>query len=312
MQKINFQNLPNTSTPVNATNLNAIQTNVENVFNGTVPMGNIKVDTVTTKNLFNINGEVNVKGSNGNIENKNSVSGNILTTNTNSSVDNFCGQKIDNINGKTITFSAKVLSIGTGTRANLGIYDNNTLIVDKSERTVGNYITITYTATSNNIIVAFACGGGIGAQFTDIQVEIGDTRTDYAKYQNLDINIKQGEWTPVIEYANVTYDRQEGTYYKIGKLVNLTFRLQGTINSVTSPGYAFISGVPFDAKQQAGSLNECANCFTNDNSTPRLLRIVNRQLGIQDGSSGGANISIWEAGHGTFFLSGTITYTSEN
>lgn len=35
MQKINFQNLPNTTTPVNATNLNTLQTNVENEFNGT-------------------------------------------------------------------------------------------------------------------------------------------------------------------------------------------------------------------------------------------------------------------------------------
>ena len=30
MQKINFQDLPNTTTPVNATNLNLLQTNVEN------------------------------------------------------------------------------------------------------------------------------------------------------------------------------------------------------------------------------------------------------------------------------------------
>lgn len=33
MQKINFQNLPSTTTPVNATNLNQVQTNVENEFN---------------------------------------------------------------------------------------------------------------------------------------------------------------------------------------------------------------------------------------------------------------------------------------
>ena len=34
MQKINFQNLPNTTTPINATNLNAIQTNAETAING--------------------------------------------------------------------------------------------------------------------------------------------------------------------------------------------------------------------------------------------------------------------------------------
>lgn len=33
MQKINFQNLPSTTTPINATNLNAIQANVENAIN---------------------------------------------------------------------------------------------------------------------------------------------------------------------------------------------------------------------------------------------------------------------------------------
>lgn len=48
MQKINFQDLPNTTSPVNATNLNAIQTNVENVFNGTESMGNINVAGITS------------------------------------------------------------------------------------------------------------------------------------------------------------------------------------------------------------------------------------------------------------------------
>ena len=35
MTKINFQNLPDTTTPVNATNLNQLQTNVENAMNQT-------------------------------------------------------------------------------------------------------------------------------------------------------------------------------------------------------------------------------------------------------------------------------------
>ena len=43
MDKINFQNLPNTTTPVNATNLNLLQTNVEN-----------ECDTKTKKIDFNI------------------------------------------------------------------------------------------------------------------------------------------------------------------------------------------------------------------------------------------------------------------
>lgn len=40
MQKINFQNLPNTTTPVSAGNLNQLQTNVENAINGIITTGN--------------------------------------------------------------------------------------------------------------------------------------------------------------------------------------------------------------------------------------------------------------------------------
>lgn len=39
MQKINFENLPTHSTPLNATNLNQLQTNVENAINGVVESG---------------------------------------------------------------------------------------------------------------------------------------------------------------------------------------------------------------------------------------------------------------------------------
>lgn len=56
MQKINFQNLPNTTTPLNATNLNALQDNVEDVFDGDVPMGDIETSSVTsTGNITALN-----------------------------------------------------------------------------------------------------------------------------------------------------------------------------------------------------------------------------------------------------------------
>ena len=61
MKKINFENLPSTNTPINATNLNLIQSNVEEVFNGAETMKNIVVDDISCKNLFNINGERNDK-----------------------------------------------------------------------------------------------------------------------------------------------------------------------------------------------------------------------------------------------------------
>jgi len=53
MKKINFENLPSTNTPINAANLNQIQSNVEEVFNGAETMGNIVVNDIKCKNLFN-------------------------------------------------------------------------------------------------------------------------------------------------------------------------------------------------------------------------------------------------------------------
>ena len=44
MQKINFQDYPNTTTPVNATNLNAIQSNAETSINEV----DTKITTATT------------------------------------------------------------------------------------------------------------------------------------------------------------------------------------------------------------------------------------------------------------------------
>lgn len=120
---------------------------------------------------------------------------------------------------------------------------------------------------------------------------------------------ENGSWTPVMDNANVTYERQIGRYYKINNLVYVFFELQGTINSVDSPAYAFISGLPYTTTtyDQAGSLYEYANCF-NDNSTPRLVRVTQNKIGIQNGDFGGTGISNWETGHGTFYLSGSAIY----
>lgn len=120
---------------------------------------------------------------------------------------------------------------------------------------------------------------------------------------------ESGNWTPVMDNANVTYDVRVGKYYKINNLVYVFFQLRGTINSVDSSPYAFISGLPYTTTtyDQAGSLYEYDNCFY-DNLTPRLLRVTQNQIGIQNGDGGGAVISFWEAGHGTFYLSGSATY----
>lgn len=54
MIKIPFSNLPDTTTPINDDNLNLLQDNVEDVFNGDVPMGDIKTTGMTfSGNIYN-------------------------------------------------------------------------------------------------------------------------------------------------------------------------------------------------------------------------------------------------------------------
>jgi len=172
-----FDNLPSTRTPVEAGRMNAL-------LDGDEAMGNILVDTIRTKNMFNINGEVNIQGNNDTIVSSNSVSGNVLTTNINGSGSHGAGQKFTDLNGKTITFSAKCISTGTGTGANIIIYDNR---VQKAYITISNGQTkyLTYTATSDNVVLAFSTVSGTGAQLTDIQVEYGSEKTDYAEFEGV-------------------------------------------------------------------------------------------------------------------------------
>ena len=134
-----------------------------------------------SKNLFNINGNVNISGAGGGQTSLNTVSGNVLTSNVNTYSTHNVGQKFTNLNGKTFTVSAKILSVGTGTDGYTAIYDNNVLKKGLSVQ-AGQTVTLTYTGTTDNIVVGFATASGEGAQFTDIQVEIGNTATDYEPY----------------------------------------------------------------------------------------------------------------------------------
>jgi hypothetical protein len=142
-----------------------------------------------SKNLFDINGNVNISGAGGGQTSLNSVSGNVLTSNVNTYSTHNVGQKFTNLNGKTFTVSAKVLSVGTGTDGYTAIYDNNVLKKGLSVQ-AGQTVTLTYTGTTDNIVVGFATASGTGAQFTDIQVELGDKRTEYEPYATSKILVK--------------------------------------------------------------------------------------------------------------------------
>ena len=134
------------------------------------------------KNLFDINGDVNRWGHDGSQSFENSVSGNVLTANSNIAVAHSVGQKIKVNVGSTVTFSAKVINFGTGDAGLIAIYENNNLVAHLYCRELNTTQSITYTAQSEELIFGFACSNGTGAQYTDIQVEIGSTATVYKPY----------------------------------------------------------------------------------------------------------------------------------
>ena len=149
------------------------------------PEFNVINDFYTSgKNLFNINGNVNIQGNDGSQVNRNVVKNGILTSNTSAADSHAVGQKFINLKGKTISFSAKGIDLGSSNEALIYIYDGGSY----KRRLYFNNINEVkgidnYTCNSDNVVFCFACNAdGTGAQFTDIMVNFGDTAQPYTPY----------------------------------------------------------------------------------------------------------------------------------
>ncbi len=140
----------------------------------------------TGKNLFDIDGNVNTIVNNTQGV-KNSVQNGILTSNYNSYNEALGGQLIKIENGKQYTISLNVISIGTGSGAYIALYRNGEPIYSPDTK-VGVW-KITITATVDEILLCFGTNSGTGAQFTNIQLEVGDTATAYEPYTEQRVNI---------------------------------------------------------------------------------------------------------------------------
>lgn len=138
--------------------------------------------TLEGKNLFDINGNVNVRGNDLSPSSYNSVSNGVLTTQAHTASNMPCGQLIQNVNGKSIAVSAKLVSTGTGGLGSLMIYENGNIVKNVATANANSVMEMVYTCTSDNVVLTFGTNGGTGAQFTDIQVEIGTVATDYEPY----------------------------------------------------------------------------------------------------------------------------------
>lgn len=139
--------------------------------------------TIAGKNLFNVNGNVNVEGYYGSQVNYNTVKDGVLTCEVNSARSHGIGQRLYGLKGKTISFSAKLKSIGNGVRGTIYIYDGGIFKQKAELATLNTVFAINnYTCETDNIVVAFATGNGTGAQFYDIMVNYGAAAAGYVSF----------------------------------------------------------------------------------------------------------------------------------
>lgn len=143
------------------------------------------IDFMTSgKNLFNINGNVNVDGYSKEQKTTNTVENGVLTCNVNSARNHGVGQRLYGLKGKTISVSAKLKSLGEATIGNIYIYESS-----GAYKAVGNTTALdkvfainNYTCATDDIVVAFAGTGGTGVQFYDIMVNYGAKFVDYEPF----------------------------------------------------------------------------------------------------------------------------------
>ena len=160
--------------------------------------------TIAGKNLFNVNGNVNVEGYYGSQVNYNTVKDGVLTCEVNSARSHGVGQRLYGLKGKTISFNAKLKSIGNGVRGTIYIYDGGIFKQKAELATLNTVFAINnYTCETDNIVVAFATGNGTGAQFYDIMVNYGAASAGYVSFDT-PVTLSQGFVSDILNWDNNT------------------------------------------------------------------------------------------------------------
>lgn len=164
--------------------------------------------TIAGKNLFNVNGNVNVDGYYGSQVNYNTVKDGVLTCEVNSGRSHGVGQRLYGLKGKTISFSAKLKSIGNGVRGTIYIYDGGIFKQKAELATLNTVFAINnYTCETDNIVVAFATGNGTGAQFYDIMVNYGAAAAGYVSFDT-PVTLNTGFVSDILNWDNNTLKRK--------------------------------------------------------------------------------------------------------
>ena len=164
--------------------------------------------TIAGKNLFNVDGNVNVKGYDNSQVNSNTVKDGILTCGVNRNTSHAVGQRLYGLKGKTISINAKLKSFGTGTGGYIFIYDgggepkrNGGIAVIDTLFAINNY-----TCQTDDIVIGFSTASGTGAQFYDIMANYGAASAGYVAFDT-PVTLNTGFSSNVVEWNNATLKR---------------------------------------------------------------------------------------------------------
>ena len=166
------------------------------------------------KNLFDIEGNINTRY-NGTTGNYNTIDGTNLITTYSTNNGYPYGQRIYVGTGKKVTISGVVSNINsTGSKSALIMcFNDNTTTgvqsVSFADTEINTRKSLTFTADTDYIIVTFAgrYNGFVSATFTDIQVEYGETATEYDPYG-------LNEWYLKKNIGKVTFDGSDDEVYE--------------------------------------------------------------------------------------------------
>lgn len=228
MKIIDFKNKPDKTTPINRTNLNLLQKNVEDVFNGSEPMGSIVVDDVTCKNI-----------------NSSSIENGAYNLST--------GEKITATNSRRnatpieVKASTTYIFSNNGSGVGMNVLEYNASLTFIKSTTISSGSSFT-TSSSTKYINYFR-----GTENTDkIQIEEDSVVTDYVPHKGFNDN--SAKTLNLSDYIANGITVVTNNVVKKNNRVVLEFSINGTFSANTSVLIATLPSEWIPKKQIYGTV----------------------------------------------------------
>ena len=216
--KTNWQDLPTTTTPINATRLNNIETGIENNdkrLNGTSPAGEMIVDSIKSKNILNSNELINgtVSATDGSYTTSDIV---VVSNYIKVKANTTYIMKLNNVNDSQ--FMLRAVLYKSNRTYNSTLTTNVQVTQYSFTPSIDGYVRLCFgkgnwdNLTPSNISVA------------NPQLEEGSTATTYSPYQEIEApNYNYNSWL-----RNTTYLLNSGYVgvHIYGKLCLINFNFQ--------------------------------------------------------------------------------------